>query len=85
LGDEKNNLNNLLYILVPHAFSNCRAERKNPNRKNEWQFRNGINRKRTLNPRFNGTGFLIYMVTHQSWHLVVKPMDNGKIYLRKLP
>ncbi len=83
-GDE-NNLNNLLYILVPHSLPTSGAEKKNPiTGNNEWQFRNGIypgmNLKELL--RLNETDFNIYGNTSEL-AFMVKPDENGKIDFTK--
>jgi hypothetical protein len=83
-GDE-NNLNNLLYILVPHALPTAGAEKKNPvTGNNEWQFRNGIYPGMDIKEllRLNEMDFNIYGNTSEL-AFMVKPVDNGKIDFKK--
>jgi hypothetical protein len=83
-GDD-NNLNNLLYILVPHALPTAGAEKKNPvTGNNEWQFRNGIYPGMDIKEllRLNEMDFNIYGNTSEL-AFMVKPVDNGKIDFKK--
>src|SRR5258708_3017509 len=83
-GDE-NNLNNLLYILVPHALPTAGAEKKNPvTGNNEWEFRNGIYPGMDIKEllRLNEMDFNIYGNT-SDLAFMVKPVDNGKIDFKK--
>ena len=83
-GDE-NNLNNLLYILIPHALPTAGAEKKNPvTGNNEWQFRNGIYPGMDIKEllRLNEMDFNIYGNTSEL-AFMVKPVDNGKIDFKK--
>jgi hypothetical protein len=83
-GDEKN-LNNLLYILVPHILPTKGAEENNPvTGYNEWQFKNGIypgmNIKELL--RLNQMDFNIYGNASEL-AFMVKPEESGKIDFKK--
>jgi hypothetical protein len=82
---DQNNLNNLLYILVPHALPTAGAEKKNPvTGNNEWQFRNGIYPGMDIKEllRLNEMDFNIYGNTSEL-AFMVKPVDNGKIDFKK--
>jgi hypothetical protein len=83
-GDE-HNLNDLLYILVPHVLPTKGGEGRNPvTGYNEWQFRNGIypgmNLKELL--LLNQTDFSIYG-NPSELAFMVKPDENGKIDFKK--
>lgn len=83
-GDE-NNLNDLLYILVPHSLPTASAEKKNPvTGNNEWQFRNGIYPGMDLKEllRLNEMDFNIYGNTSEL-AFMVKPEEDGKIDFKK--
>lgn len=83
-GDE-NNLNKLLYVLVPHSLPTAGAEKKNPvSGNNEWQFRNGIYPGMDLKEllRLNETDFNIYGNTSEL-AFMVKPGEKGKIDFTK--
>ncbi len=83
-GDE-NNLNNLLYVLVPHLLPTAGAKKKNPiTGNNEWQFRNGIYPGMELKEllRLNETDFNIYGNASEL-AFMVKPDENGKIDFTK--
>jgi hypothetical protein len=83
-GDE-NNLNNLIYILVPHTLPTTGAEKKNSvTGNNEWQFRNGIYPGMDIKEllRLNEMDFNIYGNTSEL-AFMVKPADNGKIDFKK--
>jgi hypothetical protein len=83
-GDE-NNLNDLLYILVPHSLPTAGADKKNPvTGNNEWQFQNGIYPGMDLKEllRLNEMDFKIYGNASEL-AFMVKPSKNGKIDFRK--
>lgn len=83
-GDE-NNLNNLLYILVPHVLPTAGAEKVDAiTGNNEWQFRNGIYPGMGLKEllRLNEMDFGIYG-NSSDLAFMVKPGDNGKIDFKK--
>ncbi|MGH2646892.1 MAG: hypothetical protein ACRDE8_04960 [Ginsengibacter sp.] len=83
-GDEKN-LNNLLYILVPHVLPTKGAEENNPVTGNsEWQFQNGIYPGMDIKEllRLNQMDFNIYGNASEL-AFMVKPGENGKIYFKK--
>ena len=79
-GDE-DNLNDLLYILVPHVLPTAGAGNNQPSTGNsEWQFKSGIyagmNIKSLL--LLNETDFNIYG-SESELAFMVKPVDKGKI------
>lgn len=83
-GDEKN-LNNLLYILVPHVLPTKGAQENNPVTGNsEWQFRNGIYPGMDIKEllRLNQMDFNIYG-NGSDLAFMVKPAENGKIDFKK--
>ncbi|HEY5407433.1 MAG TPA: hypothetical protein VIJ92_10100 [Ginsengibacter sp.] len=83
-GDEKN-LDNLLYILVPHVLPTKGAEENNPVTGNsEWQFKNGIYPGMDIKEllRLNQMDFNIYGNASEL-AFMVKPVENGKIDFKK--
>ena len=83
-GDEKN-LDNLLYVLVPHVLPTKGAEENNPVTGNsEWQFQNGIYPGMDIKEllRLNQKDFNIYGNASEL-AFMVKPADNGKIDFKK--
>ena len=83
-GDEKN-LDNLLYILVPHVLPTRGAEENNPVTGNsEWQFRNGIYPGMDIKEllRLNQMDFNIYG-NASDLAFMVKPAESGKIDFKK--
>ena len=83
-GDE-NNLNNLLYVLVPHVLPTASAEKVNAiTGNNEWQFKNGIYPGMALKEllRLNQTDFGIYGNISE-FAFMVKPVADGKIDFNK--
>jgi hypothetical protein len=83
-GDE-NNLNNLLYVLVPHVLPTVSAEKVNAiTGNNEWQFKNGIYSGMALKEllRLNQTDFGIYGNISE-FAFMVKPVADGKIDFNK--
>ena len=83
-GDEKN-LNNLLYILVPHVLPTKGAEGSNPvTGYNEWQFRNGIYPGMDIKEllTLNQVDFNIYG-NASKLAFMVKPGTNGRIDFKR--
>jgi len=83
-GDEKN-LDDLLYILVPHVLPTKGAEVNNPVTGNsEWQFQNGIYPGMDIKEllRLNQKDFNIYGNASEL-AFMVKPAESGKIDFKK--
>jgi hypothetical protein len=83
-GDGRN-LNDLLYILVPHVLPTKGAEENNPVTGNsEWQFRNGIYPGMDIKEllRLNQKDFNIYGNASEL-AFMVKPAEDGKIDFKK--
>lgn len=83
-GDEKN-LDNLLYILVPHVLPTKGAEANNPVTGNsEWQFQNGIYPGMDIKEllRLNQKDFNIYGNASEL-AFMVKPAESGKIDFKR--
>lgn len=83
-GDE-NNLNNLLYILIPHRLPTAGAEKNDAiTGNNEWQFKNGIYPGMDLKEllRLNEMDFDIYG-NKSEMAFMIKPAQNGKIDFKK--
>ncbi len=83
-GDEKN-LDNLLYILVPHVLPTKGAKENNPVTGNsEWQFQNGIYPGMDIKEllRLNQMDFNIYG-NASDLAFMVKPAESGKIDFKK--
>ena len=79
-GDEAN-LNNLLYILVPHVLPTASAEGNHPATGNsEWQFKSGIYAGMDIKSllRLNEMDFNIYG-SESELAFMIKPADKGRI------
>lgn len=82
---DQENLNDLLYIVVPHRLPTESGQNNNTlTGSNEWQFRNGIypgmNIKELL--KLNEKDFGIFGSKSELAYMV-KPMEEGKINFRK--